>query len=373
MSKLIVCCFIVFGMLTGKSQNPDVTIQFNLPVSLNESSGVIYLNDKLVTHNDSGNSNALYELDVNTATVTRTIEITNADNVDWEDITHDSDHIYIGDIGNNVSGNRTDLKIYKVSKSDFTASNSVQAEIIAFSYLDQTDFTGTTANNTEWDAEALVSFDSDNLMLFSKNWINDETKAYVIPKTPGDYELTALPTTLASGGLITGGTYNPFSGKLYLIGYSETLQPFIWVSEGFTSSDVFSGTNTKTLLSSLGFEQTEAITYVDENSYYVTSEFFYSIITENAKLIALETNDMALSKTKEQAVTEVELFPNPVNNMLHINSSQLVSITLYDARMLNVFSGTSTTVDMSQLPSGLYFAAMKLKNESTVVKKIVKK
>jgi hypothetical protein len=33
--------------------------------------------------------------------VLRTVAITNATNVDWEDIAQDASYIYIGDIGNN--------------------------------------------------------------------------------------------------------------------------------------------------------------------------------------------------------------------------------------------------------------------------------
>ena len=61
--------------------------------------------------------NALYELNVTNGNVSRTVTIQNAANVDWEDICTDDDYIYIGDFGNN-SGNRTNLRIYKVLKSD---------------------------------------------------------------------------------------------------------------------------------------------------------------------------------------------------------------------------------------------------------------
>ncbi len=126
--------------------------------------------------------------------VTRTITISNATNVDWEDITQDDTSIYIGDIGNN-NGNRTDLKIYKISKTDFINTTSVAAETIAFTYADRLDFTA-NPNNTVWDSEALVSFNETNLLLFSKNWVDGITKAYLVPKEPGVYALSALANTL---------------------------------------------------------------------------------------------------------------------------------------------------------------------------------
>ena len=255
MKIITVISIFVLGISNATGQISTPVEKFALPTSLSESSGAIFFNDRLISHNDSGGENKLYELDTISGLVTRTVTISNATNVDWEDITQDDTSIYIGDIGNNVSGNRTDLKIYKISKSDYINNTSVNAETIAFSYSDQIDFSPKSANSTEWDAEALISFDVNNLILFTKNWVDGITKGYVIPKAAGTYSVSPLSTTLNSGGLITGGTYNPLTAKIYLVGYSTTLQPFVWESEGFNGSDVFSGINTKTMLSSLGLNK----------------------------------------------------------------------------------------------------------------------
>ena len=108
----------VLGMITATAQISNAVEKFALPANLSESSGAIFFNNKLITHNDSRGENKLFELDTITEQVTRTVAISNATNIDWEDITQDDTSIYIGDIGNN-SGNRTDLKIYKISKTDF--------------------------------------------------------------------------------------------------------------------------------------------------------------------------------------------------------------------------------------------------------------
>ena len=279
----IICLILVFvlGILTGSSQVNDIKEKFALPKSpdnLSESSGIIFFNNKVITHNDSGGESKLYEVDVDTGLVTRTVTIANAKNVDWEDITHDEHYIYVADIGNN-SGNRTDLKIYKISKTSYLASTTVNAEIIAFSYSNQVDFSS-KVNNNAWDAEALVSFDDSNLILISKNWTGGATKGYLVSKTAGKYSLSPLATPLSNSGLITGATYNMLSEKLFLVGYTSLtspapLQPFVWKCEDFIGNDVFSGTNTQTSLSStFSFEQTEAITFVNENNYFMTSEAF---------------------------------------------------------------------------------------------------
>lgn len=368
----------VFGMFSAMAQISNVTEEFPLPLSLNESSGIIYFNGKLITHNDSGGNNELYEVDLVSELVSRTVTISNAQNVDWEDITQDANSIYIGDIGNNVSGNRTDLKIYKISKSDYLSMNTVTAEIIAFSYSDQTDFTAKSSNNTEWDAEALVSFDASNLIVFTKNWVNGITKGYLVSKTPGTHSLTPLTTTLSSDGLITGGTFNPLSAKLYLVGYNNILQPFVWECKNFAGSDVFSGTNTQTQLSSLAQEQAEAITFIDENSYLITSESFLITsgpftVSDYAKLISFSTNDVALSSDVNLDLNQFGLYPNPVKDVLHIKGSEIASIQVYDTKQVKLYEGNNFLIDMSQLSSGIYFVNVHFNNHTSVIKKIIKK
>ena len=315
----------------------------------------------------------MYELDTDSGLITRTVTITNATHVDWEDITQDDTSIYIGDIGNN-NGNRTDLKIYKISKADYQSMDTVTAETIAFSYLNQTDFTS-NSNNTEWDAEALVSFSATNLIVFSKNWISGITNGYLISKTPGTYAITPLSTPLNSGGLISGGTFNPLTAKLFLVGYTNILQPFVWESENFTGSDIFSGTNTQTsLAASFSFEQMEAITYSDENSYYITSESFsISSISDYAKLIEFSTDDTILSIESNNINKPIVLFPNPVIDFLHIKNTGVNSVEIYDTRLTMLYIGHSKIIDMGQFSTGVYIVKLNLNNHTSVIKKVVKK
>lgn len=134
MKRIIIITSFILSTFNAIAQITDIEEKFDLPIILNESSGAIFFNDKLIIHNDSGNENKLYELDTNSRVITRTVTVTNATNVDWEDITQDNTSIYIGDIGNN-NGDRNDLKIYKINKSDYLISNNVTAEIINLSYI----------------------------------------------------------------------------------------------------------------------------------------------------------------------------------------------------------------------------------------------
>src|SRR6185437_11352921 len=96
-----------------------------LPATINEISGIIYFNGKLYGHNDSGGQPAIYEIDTSTGIITKTITLQGASNVDWEDITQDDENIYLGDFGNNESGNRTDLIVYKFPKADIQNSAGI--------------------------------------------------------------------------------------------------------------------------------------------------------------------------------------------------------------------------------------------------------
>lgn len=292
----------LLSVFSVSAQINSVAEKFALPSSLDESSGAIFYGGKFITHNDSGGESKIFEIDTISGNISRTVNITNALNVDWEDITQDNDYIYIGDIGNN-NGNRTNLKIYKIDKNTYQNALMVNAEVITFNYKNQTDFTS-NPNNTQWDAEALVSFDDNHLILFSKNWVSNETLAYLVPKTPGNYAITPLPSILSSNGLITGGTFNPITKKLFLIGYTRTLLPFVWSCEDFNQNDVFSGTNEQKFLTNFSFEQTEAITYVNTNRYLISSESFSitspTPITDYAKLIAF--NEIPLGNAKQISV-----------------------------------------------------------------------
>jgi len=374
MRVLISIIVFVLGTFCSVGQINAAVEKFALPSVLSESSGAIFFNNNLITHNDSGGENKLYELDTISGLVTREITILNATNVDWEDITQDESSIYIGDIGNNVSGNRTDLKIYKVDKNDYLNSITVNSQAISFSYSDQTDFTAKSANTTEWDAEALVSFDETNLILFTKNWVNGVTKAYLVPKTPGSYSLTPLATTLNSGGLISGGTYNPFTAKLFLVGYTNILQPFVWECKDFSGNDIFSGTNTKTsIASTFSFEQAEAIAFVNERRYFITSESFsQSFISDYAKLIAFSTNDIALSFGDSSPKSNIVLYPNPVNDYLYIKNAEVNSVKVFDMKLAQLYSGNNAYINMSAFSKGVYIVKINFDNDYSIIKKIVK-
>ncbi len=279
-------CFVFFVAMGLAQEN--VRELGLLPEAIFETSGLIFYNNKIVTHNDSGNTAQLFELDTTSLQVTRTITIINAVNIDWEDIAQDDTYIYIGEIGNN-NGNRRDLAVYRILKSEYDTSNSVEAEKIEYSYSDQTDFTPST--NSDWDAEALFVL-NDQLVILTKQWQSNGTVAYGIPKTPGIYIASKIGE-YAVNGLVTGASFNPITQVLYLIGYSKFLLPFVIRAENLAANNIFSGTVEKKELN-LGFLQAEGITFTDENHYLLSSEKFTNnspMITSESRLFSFDTSD----------------------------------------------------------------------------------
>lgn len=267
---LIILLFTQFNFF---SQVSNFSSKFNLPSNVEETSGLVFINNKIVTHNDSGGEAKLYEIDNTSGLITRTITISNAINVDWEDITEDETHIYIGDIGNN-NGTRTDLTIYKVLKSDYLNSNSVTAEIITFSFEDQSDFTS-KPNNNNFDAEA-ISIYQNNIVIFTKNWADLNTNTYVIPITSGNHSAIKTSTYNVSG-LITGSSYNEENDSFMLVGYNNSDgTPFLLYIDRNrnTGNDIFNGGAEKTILTTeLGIlNQVEGIIHLDNLNYYISRE-----------------------------------------------------------------------------------------------------
>jgi len=190
-----------------------------LPKELIENSGLIEMDDDLyVGLNDSGNPANLYLFSVKRRSGTRTVKISNAKNVDWEDLTQDELYVYVGDMGNNA-GSRKDLTIYRIKKDDLRKNAEVEAEKITYAYDLQTKFKSSSKNN--FDCEALVCV-GDSLYLFTKNRGNKMTDLYGLPKSPGDYRAKHLGQFEANG-LITSAALRKHADKndLVLIGYNE--------------------------------------------------------------------------------------------------------------------------------------------------------
>lgn len=266
-------CFIVSACKNDQTLPPitEITPQkvIEIPSNLNEISGMIFRNDtSFFAHNDGGQGARIFEVDLEEKKINRNIKIYNATNVDWEDLAQDDEYIYVSDSGNFL-GQRTDLKIYKISKSELEILDSVAAEIIEFNYPDQGNFPPTEIHNFE--CEAVISYKNE-LLLFSKNHLDLKTKWYSLPKNAGIYS-AQLIQEFESDGLITGATISEDNNVIALLGYHKreaTFEPFIWLLYEFPEGKIFDGKTKK--LDFTFNAQFEAICFGKNKNLYFSHE-----------------------------------------------------------------------------------------------------
>ncbi len=263
-----VLSLVAFLLAPGLYAQTEVSWVGALPELIQESSGLLLVGDRFVTHNDSGNSPELFVLDTTSLEVVRRVWVVNAENTDWEDLAQDASYIYIGDIGNNL-GNRKDLKVLRISKEAFLRSDTVEAAVISFSYEDQTEFAG--FQNSDWDAEALLA-GPDSLWVLTKQWQGEGTVAYGFPKEPGDYRARRT-AEYPAGGLITGASPIPGEKAFLLLGYSSQLQPFFLkvFSEYPVSGQA---AQARKIRIDIPFAQAEGITVSTSGEVFLSTETF---------------------------------------------------------------------------------------------------
>jgi type IX secretion system substrate protein len=347
----------------------EVTV---LPEELRECSGIELLDSGLWIHNDAGNEDKIYRIDSISGQILQSVIIATADNIDWEDIAEDETHIYIGDFGNNA-GNRTNLRIYKINKSDLS-NTVINADLIEFSYSDQVDFSE-NINNNDFDCEAFI-FYNDSLHLFTKNWVDNQTKHYVVPAEPGNHSAT-LVESFNTFGLVTGADISN-DNKIVLIGYTEIGLNFMWLLFDFHDNLFFSG-NKRSI--SLGFAgdngQTEGIT-IDENGrgYVCSEEFVVGPIYSPQKILSFSIKQWVDNPTSIQELDETYqtfIFPNPFQDFLQIEISRPVDIwRLYDSngRVIKTsrepVSESLIKINTDNLPAGRYYFEIEKANQSKV-------
>jgi len=262
----------------GSCIYPPVTISseisHRLPEGQEDTSGIIYWNDRFWLINDSGPRN-MYGLQFDDVESIVTVPLGNVPKRDWEEIAHDETHIYIGDFGNNY-GSRDNLRILKFTKESIMDGNP-QMEVIRFTYSDQHDLTSPGSNRTDFDCEAFL-VRGDSIFLFTKQWASEQTSMYLLPNEPGDH-VAQLQQTYDVQGLVTGSVYLEDMDLLVFSGYSSDMAPFLYLFYDFEGVDFFSGNRRKVALDLPGNfmgrgHQVEAVTTRDGLTYYITNEHF---------------------------------------------------------------------------------------------------
>ncbi|MFV8366112.1 T9SS C-terminal target domain-containing protein [Flavobacterium sp. XS1P27] len=235
---------------------------------LKETSSLTQSDSLFWTSNDNTDK-TLYAIN-NKGIIQNKIQLKNTTNTDWEEISQDSLYFYIGDFGNNASGNRKDLHILRIEKKSLSQNNP-KIDTLSFSYSNQTNFIKTKSNTTNFDCEAFI-VSGENIFLFTKQWKTKKTSVYIIPKIPGKH-VAQLKESYDVDGLVTSATYLPNKKLLVLAGYSRFLSPFVYLFYDYNGSDFFSG-NKRKINIALPLHQVEGIATQDGLHYYLTNENF---------------------------------------------------------------------------------------------------
>jgi hypothetical protein len=239
-----------------------------LDEQVNETSGLFVWNDGVWTINDSGGEAALYKMNPETGQVTQIVTVSNAVNIDWEELSQDDDHIYIGDMGNN-NGYRKDLTIYTIKKSaiDIQAdSQSVTAQKLTFYYPEQQKFN--PRKDHHFDCEGFF-YHKNQFHLFTKNRDNAKTYHYTVPNSEGNHA-AQLRDSLDVKGQITAADIR--DGHVVLLGYTPR-KLFMWILWEYDNDDFFTGNCRRIELGKFFWRgQMEGICFTDSLNGYISAE-----------------------------------------------------------------------------------------------------
>lgn len=329
--------FIILGPLSF-GQNLQLIGEINLQDL--EASGIVRSPDnRLFVIGDSGNRASVYELNWHGEIISE-YPLLDATNVDWEELQFDENNVlYIGDIGNNL-GLRQDLTFYVVP--DFLKLNSNDTirdySQIHYQYGDQLTFT--PDNETEFDCEAFIVRNGE-INLFSKNHgENGYSKRYKLASNENNQE-AILIDSIYTIYEITGSSF--LEDELYLLSNNH-VQKF----SGYHLTDEWEE------LENLGWN-----TNLQLEGIHVHHPFEFNLVND------VESGDrlsqLLYYQDSDLSNALISLFPNPANDVLHINSySKVYDVVVYDFKGIPVFSEhcenstPALQLDLETLASGVY-------------------
>ena len=253
--------FLISFFIIKYSFSQVILEEYNLPTLINETSGLEFYNDNLITHNDSGGEPILYYLTTDGKIVSKR-KIENVKNNDWEDITIDDKYIYIADMGNNYD-TRNNLSIIKIHLDN----NINTSEQIKFNYPQQKSFK--YRKLSIFDAEGLISID-DYLLIFTKNRAKKITDIYRLPKTPGNYNAKKIGS-LNTGSIITAADFDKSSNLLALTSTISFNEYYLLIIDNF-SIEKKNDYKIKMYEIPVGKTQIEGIKIINSSTFWLTSE-----------------------------------------------------------------------------------------------------
>lgn len=195
-----------------------------------------------------------------------------AENVDWEDMTIDDDHLYISDMGNN-GNKRKDLGVYVISEIDPTASTqSASIKHIPVYYPEQVSF---PASVWHFDSEGLFSSEGKLYFVTKHRQAGDNftweagANLYRLDTQNADEDNPLIYVdSHAEITAATGAEVSPDGQTLAVLSLTA-----LWLfDKPDTGDEWFSSTFRKIELDTDNVRQTEAVTWIDESTLLITNE-----------------------------------------------------------------------------------------------------
>ena len=271
MKKSLLLVASIFLLACQQQSNDDLKTLYSLPKKLKEVSGITYFPDsKLIyTLEDSGNKNDIYAINPE-GELDKTITISNAKNVDWEDITKDkSGNIYIGDFGNN-DNDRKDLCIYKINKNQLNKDQAFAEYKVSFSYPEQTEFPP-KKKEMFYDVEGFIEY-QNYFYLFTKNrskGFDGTAYIYKIANKAGTQKPIKIGEFKTCSNynhcVLTSATISPDGKKVVVLSHDK-----IVLFKGYKGDLFHKGTQMEIKLNH--FSQKEAIVFKDNNTLLIADE-----------------------------------------------------------------------------------------------------
>jgi len=216
------------------------------PGPAKENSGIVKSRqhaDVFWMHNDSGDEPRIYPIHINGEVYkserypeTPGVLIGGAINVDWEDISVDSEgHVIVADFGNGRS-DRRDLVLYYVDEPSPLAGRTTFKRKVFFRYPDQSAVPAPT-NDFNYDAEAIYTIGA-TVYVLTKHRSDSHTKLYRLDSTkPNQANLLTYIDRFDIQGQAVGADASPDGKRVVVITYDA-----IWLFELAGESDnIFDG------------------------------------------------------------------------------------------------------------------------------------
>lgn len=242
-------------IVTACGSHGMLTFEGDITNSLTEVSATeVCANSDIVwTIQDAGNSNNLFGLNEK-GHIIKNIDISNTKNIDWEDLTSDSEcNIYIGDFGNN-SKKRETFSILKIKHDDLT-KDSTTAEIIEFKLPKD-------VKSKDFEAFFLLK----NLFyLVSKE--NKKFDVFTVPNSIGKHQAVLRSSYNLDGknNKITSADISDDGKTVILLNHDK-----LWKLSNFKNDDFFSGDIEK--LSFKHDSQKEGVSFKTNSKVFITDE-----------------------------------------------------------------------------------------------------